>query len=75
LEVASSDLEPLVKAAQKSGRITVRSHLAVAVLKYKLNTIPKFSMSDELRPIVEEGLERKYPGLCEKVRKQMRKRD
>jgi hypothetical protein len=47
----------------------------VAVLKYKLNTIPKFSMSDELRPIVEEGLERKYPGLCEKVRKQMRKRD
>jgi hypothetical protein len=77
LDIASSDLDTLanaVKDAQKSGRITVWSPLAAAVLKYKLNTTPRFSMSDELRAIVEEGLERKYPELCKKVREQMRKR-
>lgn len=73
-DIASSDWVPLVKAAQKSGRITVWSPLAAAVLKYKLNTTPRFSMSDELRSIVEEGLERKYPELCKKAREQMRRR-
>ena len=64
-----------MKAAQKSGRITVWSPLASAVLKYNLNTTPRFSMSDELRAIVKEGLERKYLELCRKVREQMMKRD
>jgi len=40
---------------------------------YLKKTIPEFSISDEARVILEEGLAKKYPEIFQKVTEEMNK--
>lgn len=42
-----------------------------AVLWYLKKTTPEFSISDEARTILEEGLGRKYPELYQRIKREM----
>jgi hypothetical protein len=44
-----------------------------AVLWYLKKTTPEFSISDEVRSILEKGLQRKYPDLYKAVIEEMKK--
>ena len=68
--------EVILKAisdAKRSPRISTWSPLAVGTLKSLWMTQPQFSMSDEIRTLIEEGLARKYPELVEMVKKELEK--
>ena len=62
-----------VKGAKTGNRQTVAvwSPKISAVLWYLKKTTPEFSISDEARIILEEGLERKYPELFQRVKEEM----
>ena len=45
----------------------------VGTLKSLWMTQPQFSMSDEIRTLIEEGLARKYPELVEMIKKELEK--
>jgi hypothetical protein len=51
--------------------VAVWSPKISAVLWYLKKTTPEFSISDEARAILEEGLEKKYPELFQKVKEEM----
>lgn len=53
--------------------IAVWSPKISAVLWYLKKTTPEFSISDEARTILEEGLEKKYPELFQRVKEEMSK--
>jgi hypothetical protein len=38
---------------------------------YLKKTIPEFSISEEARVILEEGLEKKYPELFKRIKEEM----
>ena len=42
-----------------------------AIMWYLKKTTPEFPISDEARTILEEGLEKKYPELFQKVKEEM----
>jgi len=44
-----------------------------AVMWYLKKTTPEFSISEEARAILEEGLEKKYPELFQKVKEGLKK--
>ncbi len=44
-----------------------------AVMWYLKKTTPEFSISEEARAIIEEGLEKKYPELFQKVKEGLKK--
>ena len=46
---------------------------AMGTLKALWMTQPQFSMSNEIRTLIEEGLARKYPELVEMVKKELEK--
>jgi len=52
--------------------IAVWSPKISAIMWYLKKTTPEFSISDEARIILEEGLEKKYPELFQKVKEEMR---
>ena len=52
--------------------IAVWSPKISAIMWYLKKTTPEFSISDEARTILEEGLEKKYPALYQKVTEMMR---
>ena len=52
--------------------IAIWSPKISAVMWYLKKTIPEFSISEEARVILEEGLEKKYPELFQKVKEEMR---
>jgi len=53
--------------------IAVWSPKISAIMWYLKKTTPEFSISDEARTILEEGLEKKYPELFQKVKEEMKK--
>ena len=61
-----------VKGANSNRQtIAVWSPEISAVLWYLKKTTPEFSISDEARTILEEGLGRKYPELYQRIKEEM----
>jgi hypothetical protein len=61
-----------VKGANSNRQsIAVWSPKISAIMWYLKKTTPEFSISDEARTILEEGLEKKYPELFQKVKEEM----
>jgi len=61
-----------VKGANSNRQsIAVWSPKISAVMWYLKKTTPEFSISDEARTILEEGLEKKYPELSQRVKEEM----
>ena len=61
-----------VKGANSNRQsIAVWSPKISAVLWYLKKTTPEFSISDEAKTILEEGLEKKYPELFQRVKEEM----
>ena len=52
--------------------IAIWSPKISAVMWYLKKTTPEFFISEEARKILEEGLEKKYPELFQKVKEEMR---
>ena len=53
--------------------IAIWSPKISAVMWYLKKTTPEFSISEEARAILEEGLEKKYPELFQKVKEGLKK--
>ena len=53
--------------------IAIWSPKISAVMWYLKKTTPEFSISEEARMILEEGLEKKYPELFQKVKEGLKK--
>jgi len=51
--------------------IAVWSPKISAIMWYLKKTTPEFSISDEARTILEEGLEKKYPEIFQKVKEEI----
>ena len=63
-----------VKGANSNRRsIAIWSPKISAVMWYLKKTTPEFSISEEARAILEEGLEKKYPELFQKVKEGLKK--
>jgi hypothetical protein len=61
-----------VKGANSNRQsIAVWSPKISAIMWYLKKTTPEFSISDEARTILEEGLEKKYPELFQKIKEEM----
>lgn len=68
----SSNLEILEKVAEetsKNPRLSVWSLDGFTVLKYLRETIPKFSISEEAKNILDDGVKNKYPELWKELKK------
>lgn len=76
LKVETLSLKALgeaVKGANSNRQsIAIWSPKISAVMWYLKKTTPEFSISEEARKILEEGLEKKYPELFQKVKEEMR---
>ncbi|HPE52123.1 MAG TPA: hypothetical protein PLS83_11570 [Methanothrix soehngenii] len=76
LKVETLSLKALgeaVKGANSNRQsIAIWSPKISAVMWYLKKTTPEFSISEEARTILEEGLEKKYPELFQKVKEEMR---
>lgn len=70
------NLKALGEAVKGAGSnrqsIAIWSPKISAVMWYLKKTTPEFSISEEARTILEEGLEKKYPELFQKVKEEMR---
>ena len=63
-----------VKGANSNRRsIAIWSPKISAVMWYLKKTTPEFSISEEARAILEEGLEKKYPELFQKVKEGLKR--
>ena len=63
-----------VKGANSNRQsIAIWSPKISAVMWYLKKTTPEFSISEEARAILEEGLEKKYPELFQKVKEGLKK--
>ena len=61
-----------VKGANSNRQsIAVWSPKISAIMWYLKKTTPEFSISDEARSILEEGLEKKYPELYQRIKEEM----
>jgi hypothetical protein len=63
--------EAVEGANSKKQTIAIWSPKISAIMWYIKKTTPEFSISDEARTILEEGLEKKYPELFQKVKEEM----
>lgn len=64
-----------VKGANSNRQtVAVWSPEISAILWYLKKTTPEFSISDEARTILEDGLGKKYPELSEQVKKALAKK-
>ena len=67
-------LDEAIEAANSKRRmIGVWSPTIAAAMWYLKGTIPRFSISEIASHWIEEGLERDYPELVQKIREGMRK--
>ena len=64
--------EAVEGANSKKQTIAIWSPKISAIMWYLKKTTPEFSISDEARTILEEGLEKKYPELFQKVKEEMK---
>ena len=71
--ISQAAIAKAVSDAKRSPRISTWSPVAVGTLKSLWMTQPQFSMSDEIRTLIEEGLAKKYPELVEMVKKELEK--
>ena len=63
-----------VKGANSNRQsIAIWSPKISAVMWYLKKTTPEFSISEEARAILEEGLEKKYPEIFQKVKEGLKK--
>lgn len=60
-------LEQAISEAVKYPKTTIFSPAAAAVFRYRWLTNTRYSMSNEARELLEEGLKKKYPGIWERV--------
>ena len=61
-----------VKGANSNRQsIAVWSPKISAIMWYLKKTTPEFSISDEARTILEDGLEKKYPELYQRIKEEM----
>jgi len=61
-----------VKGANSNRQsIAIWSPKISAIMWYLKKTTPEFSISEEARVILEDGLEKKYPELFQKVKEEM----
>jgi hypothetical protein len=65
--------ESVEVARSRKQRIAVWSPAISATMWYLKSTTPMFSISDEARVLIEEGLEKKYPELFKRIKDEMRK--
>jgi len=65
--------ESIDAASSHRQRIAVWSPLISATMWYLKTTTPMFSISDEARSLIEEGLEKKYPELFKRIKDEMGK--
>ncbi len=70
-QIDEKTLKLSVKQALKQPRLAFYSPLAAAILNYRKNIIPRYSISDELAKTVEAALRQKYPTLTAKTRKML----
>ena len=75
LKVETLNLKALGEAVKGAGSnrqsIAIWSPKISAVMWYLKKTIPEFSISEEARVILEEGLEKKYPELFKRIKEEM----
>jgi len=71
--ISQAAIAKAISDAKRSPRISTWSPVAVGTLKSLWMTQPQFSMSDEIRTLIEEGLAKKYPELVEMVKKELEK--
>lgn len=64
-------LRKSIAKANKNSIIGVWSPLSAAILWYLKNTTPNFSISEEVREVVEKQLAKKYPELTREIKKEM----
>jgi hypothetical protein len=71
------DVDLIRQAASQKLRktIAIYSPEIAAVMWYLKETVPKFSISEEARKLIKEGLERDYPELVKKIKDEMGKSD
>jgi hypothetical protein len=67
-------LRESVKRALSQPRLAFYSPLAACILNYRKNTIPRYSISDELAGIVEDALRSKWPHLSSRAEKLLDRR-
>ena len=65
--------EAIVAANSKRRMIGVWSPTIAAAMWYLKGTIPRFSISEVASHWIEEGLERDYPELMQRIRERMKK--
>ena len=65
--------EAVKGAGSNRQSIAIWSPKISAVMWYLKKTTPEFSISEEARAILEEGLEKKYPELFQKVKEGLKK--
>ncbi|MEM4298070.1 MAG: hypothetical protein QW815_06870, partial [Nitrososphaerota archaeon] len=63
-----------LKRALEQPRLAFYSPLAACVLNYMKNTIPRYSISDELAGIVEPALKDRWPALTLKAERMIGRR-
>jgi hypothetical protein len=71
--ISHSIIAKAVSDAKRSPRISTWSPVAVGTLKSLWMTQPQFSMSDEIRTLLEDALAKKYPELYKLVTEEMEK--
>ena len=65
--------EAIVAANSKRRMIGVWSPTIAAAMWYLKGTIPRFSISEVASHWIEDGLERDYPKLVQKIREEMKR--
>jgi len=60
-------MESIVKEARTKARIGTYSTISLAILKYMKKTVPEYSISDDARLLLEDGVNSKYPRLAENL--------
>ena len=65
--------EAVEGANSKKQTIAIWSPKISAIMWYLKKTTPEFSISEEARTILEEGLEKKYPELYQRVEDELNK--
>jgi len=71
----SALIQKAVAKAKKNATIGVWSPLSAAIFWYLKNSHPNFSISEELRVMVERQLKADHPGLFEEIKKELEKED
>jgi hypothetical protein len=68
-------IQKAVAKAKKNSTIGVWSPLSAAIFWYLKNSVPNFSISEEIRDLVEKQLKANHPELFEAMKKELEKED